>query len=72
MQEAMEKMVSKKGAHFLPEPKRHEIFRKLFQEYSRLHDYFGYGGNAVMERLKQLKSESARLNGGLQYASDKK
>ncbi|MCT1578985.1 ribulokinase [Oceanobacillus kimchii] len=31
------------------------IYEKIFQEYKRLHDYFGRGENDVMKRLKDLR-----------------
>lgn len=30
-------------------------YEKIYQEFKLLHDYFGYGHNDVMKRLKQLK-----------------
>ena len=35
----------------------HEIYNRLFKEYTTLHDYFGRGANDVMKRLKALKRE---------------
>ena len=32
-----------------------EVYEKLFAEYKTLHDYFGMGGNKVMERLTEMK-----------------
>ena len=34
-----------------------EISEQLYQEYRRLHDYFGRGENDVMKRLKAIKAE---------------
>ncbi|WP_181348101.1 ribulokinase [Thalassobacillus sp. CUG 92003] len=39
-----------------PIPEHVEIYEQLYQEYNRLHDYFGRGENDVMKRLKTLKS----------------
>jgi len=35
------------------------VYEKLFDEYSRLYDYFGRGENNVMKTLKQIKKEAA-------------
>ena len=34
------------------------VYDQLFTEYVTLHDYFGRGGNDVMKRLKEFKSEA--------------
>ncbi len=41
------------------EPNSHNkaIYDRLFEEYKRLHDYFGRGDNDVMKRLKALRAE---------------
>jgi L-ribulokinase len=44
---------------FKPIPENVEIYEKLYQEYSELHDYFGRGANDVMKRLKALKDEAS-------------
>jgi len=33
------------------------VYERLYQEYRKLHDYFGRGENDVMKRLKALKDE---------------
>ncbi len=33
------------------------IYEKLYQEYAKLHDYFGRGENNVMKRLKAIRLE---------------
>jgi len=43
---------------FKPIPENVAVYDKLYEEYSRLHDYFGRGSNDVMKRLKTIK-ESA-------------
>lgn len=35
------------------------IYDKLYEEYNRLHEYFGRGENDVMKRLKSLRTYSA-------------
>ena len=37
---------------YTPNPENQARYEKLYAEYVTLHDYFGRGGNAVMERLK--------------------
>jgi L-ribulokinase len=40
---------------YKPIPENVAIYEKLYQEYKRLHDYFGRGENDVMKRLKEIK-----------------
>ena len=40
---------------YYPKPENVEIYKKLFDEYKLLHDYFGKGGNDIMKRLQNLK-----------------
>ena len=41
--------------HFYrPVPENAAVYRRLYQEYSVLHDYFGRGGNDVMKRIRCL------------------
>ncbi|MGY4691329.1 ribulokinase [Salibacterium sp. K-3] len=56
IQEAAHQMARLKPDPVLPDSKRHEMYQELYEEYERLHDYFGRGDNDVMKRLKQLKS----------------
>ncbi|WP_284644743.1 ribulokinase [Paenibacillus silviterrae] len=53
--EAARKMARVKDETFKPIPENVEVYEKLYQEYNRLHDYFGRGGNDVMKRLKSIK-----------------
>ena len=39
-----------------PDPQSHERYTQLYAEWVRLHDYFGRGGNAVMKRLRALRT----------------
>ena len=58
--EASRIMGSLKEERYLPDPCRAAIYDRLYEEYTRLHDYFGRGGNEMMKRLKALKAEAAR------------
>ena len=40
-----------------PIPENVEIYKKLYDEYKLLHDFFGRGGNDVMKRLKAIKEQ---------------
>ncbi|SDZ47997.1 L-ribulokinase [Evansella caseinilytica] len=53
--EAARQMGRVKDETFQPIPENVAVYEKLYQEYSRLHDYFGRGENDVMKRLKALK-----------------
>jgi L-ribulokinase len=40
---------------YTPDAANAAVYDELFAEYSRLHDYFGRGGNDVMHRLRQIR-----------------
>jgi len=54
-QEAAAKMARLQEDFYKPNPAHHAIYKKLYQEYTQLHDYFGKGGNDVMKRLREMK-----------------
>jgi len=41
--------------YYTPNKNNEEIYKKLYNEYKILHDYFGKGENDVMKRLKDIK-----------------
>ena len=51
--EATRRMCSREVKLYQPNPENLPAYEALYQEYSRLHDYFGRGENAVMDRLKR-------------------
>ena len=53
--EASEHMAKVKAETIKPIPENVLIYQKIYQEFKTLHDYFGYGTNDVMKRLKKLK-----------------
>lgn len=55
--EAAKKMAKLKDEHYEPIKENAEIYKKLYAEYKKLHDYFGRGENNVMKTLKNIKSE---------------
>ncbi len=54
---ASENMAGLKDEEYLPAEEASSIYNKLYQEYERLHDYFGRGENDVMKRLKKIKRQ---------------
>jgi L-ribulokinase len=44
---------------YLPNAANHEIYNRLYAEYSALHDYFGRGTNDVLHRLHDLRIEAS-------------
>lgn len=56
--EAAENMARIKDEVITPIPENVIIYEKLYQEYVRIHDYFGRGENNVMKRLKAIRSEA--------------
>ncbi len=57
--EAIEKMACKKMNHYIPNQAHGRIYRELFAQYRRLHDYFGRGQNIVMKYLLGRKKKIA-------------
>jgi L-ribulokinase len=55
--EAAKVMGKVKKKYFKPISENVEIYNKLYEEYKKLHDYFGRGENDVMKRLKKIKGE---------------
>ncbi|HPY95054.1 MAG TPA: Ribulokinase, partial [Clostridia bacterium] len=41
---------------YLPNPAHAAVYDTLFQEYERLHDYFGRGENPVLKKLAAIKA----------------
>ncbi|WP_053217902.1 ribulokinase [Virgibacillus senegalensis] len=58
--EAAEKMGRVKEEVVTPIPEHVKVYEQLYQEYSRLHDYFGRGKNNVMKRLKTVKASARK------------
>jgi len=55
------KVMGKVEEHsYKPIPEHVAMYEKLYQEFVKLHDYFGRGENDVMKRLKAIKSESKK------------
>ena len=53
--EAAEHMASLKDLVYRPNAENHAVYNALYDEYLKLHDYFGKGGNDVMKRLRAIK-----------------
>ena len=45
---------------YKPIPENVEVYKKLYEEFELLHDYFGRGENDVMKRLKNIKKEQSQ------------
>jgi len=58
--DAAKKMARVREESFKPIPENVAVYEKLYQEYSKLHDYFGRGENDVMKRLKKMKEEASQ------------
>ncbi|USB31958.1 ribulokinase [Paenibacillus sp. YPG26] len=56
--DAAASMARVKEETFKPIPANVEIYERLYEEYSKLHDYFGRGENDVMKRLKAIKKSA--------------
>jgi L-ribulokinase len=55
--QAAERMAFLQNVRYQPRPQAHAVYHRLFEEYRKLHDYFGRGDNDVMKRLKRLNKE---------------
>ncbi len=55
IQDASAKMAHLKEETFVPNNKDKKVYNRLYSEYTLLHDYFGYGHNDAMKRLKNLR-----------------
>lgn len=56
--EAAQKMAKLKEESLKPIPEYVNRYNQLYEEYKRLHDYFGKGENNVMKRLKKIKAQA--------------
>ncbi|MBG0787497.1 MAG: ribulokinase [Anaerolineaceae bacterium] len=56
IQDASQKMAHLMTKTFLPNNNDKKTYNRLYSEYTLLHDYFGYGHNDAMKRLKNLRS----------------
>jgi L-ribulokinase len=57
--DASSRMARLSGTRFVPRPDHREPYDVLYDEYRRLHDFFGRGGDDVMRRLKRLRNAAA-------------
>ncbi len=53
--EGARKMGAKVARVYEPVPENAGVYEMLYQEYKKLHDYFGRGQNPVMKKLKALR-----------------
>jgi L-ribulokinase len=53
--DAAKYMSKVKKEYYKPNPENVKIYKKLYTEYKKLHDYFGRGENNVMKILNQFK-----------------
>ncbi|PKO13281.1 MAG: ribulokinase [Chloroflexi bacterium HGW-Chloroflexi-10] len=56
--DASEKMAHLRETPYLPNPENQATYELLYQEYAKLHDYFGRGENNVMKKLKQIRAKA--------------
>ena len=57
-QEAAQRMARLDEKPYSPRKDYHEMYKILFDEYVKLHDYFGRGQNPVMKTLRKLRQDS--------------
>lgn len=55
IQEASKNMARLKSKTYIPNNNDKQTYNRLYSEYTLLHDYFGYGHNNAMKRLKNLR-----------------
>lgn len=56
--DAAQKMARVRKETFKPIAENVAVYEQLYQEYSKLHDYFGRGENDVMKRLRSIREEA--------------
>lgn len=56
IQEASKKMAHLRQKTYVPNNNDKKTYNRLYSEYTLLHDYFGYGHNNAMKRLKNLRN----------------
>ena len=56
--DATKQMARIKDEVITPIPENVAIYEKLYQEYAKLHEYFGRGENDVMKRLRAIRAET--------------
>ena len=55
IQDASLKMAHLEKESYVPDSNDKKIYNRLYSEYTLLHDYFGYGHNNAMKRLKAIR-----------------
>ena len=61
LKDAISAMADPCDTVFAPNPEAKKIYDRLYEEYIKLHDYFGRGENDVMKRLKEISSISREV-----------
>ena len=56
IQDASSKMGHLSSKSYVPNNNDKKTYNRLYTEYTLLHDYFGYGHNNAMKRLKNLRT----------------
>lgn len=51
-----------KDASYSPNKESVSVYESLYEEYKKLHDYFGRGENTVMKKLKKIKENVYYVN----------
>jgi L-ribulokinase len=59
---ASETMGGTRRGAYQPDPERVRAYDRLYDEYRRLHDHLGRGGNDVLLRLRAIRN-AARVGG---------
>ena len=56
IQDASKRMAHLQEKTYLPNNNDKKVYNRLYSEYTLLHDYFGYGHNDAMKRLRTLRT----------------
>ncbi|MCI0478485.1 MAG: ribulokinase, partial [Anaerolineales bacterium] len=56
--DATKQMTQPPKSVYQPIPAHHAIYRRLYAEYRRLHDYFGRAENRVMKNLREIQRQA--------------
>ena len=63
-------MGGKRSEVYTPDQASADVYDELYAEYTRLHDYFGRGGNEVLHRLRALRDRVLDADRQQAYAAD--
>lgn len=62
IKEAVKYMAHLKDEKYKPKKENLKIYRKLYEQYLKLHDFFGLSLDSIMKILKKMRNENKKFN----------